>query len=66
MWVRARPGLRWPWAGGWKRLLGHTQGKGREGTRRQEMRAGKQQQEEERTNENWRVDKRTKGLCLTL
>lgn len=30
------------------------------------MRAGKQQQEEERTNENWQVDKRTKGLCLTL
>lgn len=30
------------------------------------MHAGKQGQEEKRTNENWQVDKRTKGFCLTL
>lgn len=44
----------------------YIQEKGRDRTRRQEMRAGKQRQEEERTNGNWQVDKRTKGLCLTL
>lgn len=44
----------------------YIQEKGKDRMRRQEMHVGKQQQEEERTNENWQVDKRTKELCLML
>lgn len=44
----------------------YIQEKGKDRMRRREMHVGKQQQEEERTNENWQVDKITKGLCLML